>query len=78
MESEVSLPCSKEPTIGPYLEPDESHPHNFLSFIQDILLLLLFYPSNCSLPYFHFHVKLRGLPSQYSILTVCHPPLIPL
>jgi len=27
MESEVSLPCSQEPIIGSYLEPDESSPN---------------------------------------------------
>jgi hypothetical protein len=27
MESEGSLPCSRESIIGPYPEPDESNPH---------------------------------------------------
>jgi len=27
MEPEVSLPCSQQPAIGPYLEPDVSNPH---------------------------------------------------
>jgi hypothetical protein len=27
MEPEGSLPCSQQPAIGPYLEPDESSPH---------------------------------------------------
>jgi len=27
MEPESSLPCSQEPTTGPYPEPDASHPH---------------------------------------------------
>jgi hypothetical protein len=26
MEPEVSLPCSQEPSIGPYFDPDESSP----------------------------------------------------
>jgi hypothetical protein len=40
MEPEYLLPCSKEPSTGPYLEPDQSNPYNnFLSlrsFIQEI------------------------------------------
>jgi hypothetical protein len=35
MEHEDSLPCSKEPTIGPYPEPDESSPHFPTIFPQD-------------------------------------------
>jgi hypothetical protein len=27
MESESSLPCSQEPSIGPYPEPDQSNPY---------------------------------------------------
>jgi len=27
MEPEVSLPCSQQPAIGPYPEPDASSPH---------------------------------------------------
>jgi len=27
MEPEGSLPCSQEPTTGPYHEPDASNPH---------------------------------------------------
>jgi hypothetical protein len=28
MEPESSLPCSQEPSIGPYLEPDQSSPYH--------------------------------------------------
>jgi hypothetical protein len=35
MESEGSLPCSQEPSTGPYPEPDQSKPyHSILSKIQ--------------------------------------------
>jgi hypothetical protein len=35
MEPEVSLPCSQEPSTGPYSEPDQSNPyHPILSEIH--------------------------------------------
>jgi len=33
METESSLPCSKEPAPGPYPEPDASNPHVFYLFV---------------------------------------------
>jgi hypothetical protein len=32
MEPEGSLPCSQEPSIGPYPEPDQSDPEHFTLF----------------------------------------------
>jgi hypothetical protein len=32
MEPESSLPCSQEPAIGPYSEPDEFSPHSPILF----------------------------------------------
>jgi hypothetical protein len=35
MEPEVSSPCSQEPAIGPYSQPDESSPHPNAQYHQD-------------------------------------------
>jgi hypothetical protein len=38
METEGSLPCSKEPATCPYPEPNESNPHpQTLSYIENFL-----------------------------------------
>jgi hypothetical protein len=34
MEPEGSLPCSQEPSKGPYLKPDESSPYHPLRSLQ--------------------------------------------
>jgi hypothetical protein len=40
MESRGSLPCSQEPSTGPYLKPDRSSPyHPILSLLRSILIL---------------------------------------
>lgn len=46
MELECLIPCSQEPTTGPYSEPDESSPHSPTRSINIILLLpVTFYRS---------------------------------
>jgi len=33
MEPEGSLPCSQQPAIFPYPEPDESIPHSYITVV---------------------------------------------
>jgi hypothetical protein len=33
MEPDGSLPCSQEPSTGPYPEPDESNPYDVILFL---------------------------------------------
>jgi hypothetical protein len=35
MEPEGSLPCSQEPSIGPYPEPDQSSPYYPILSLKD-------------------------------------------
>jgi hypothetical protein len=35
MEPEGSLPCSQEPSTGPYPEPDQSNPYHAILSLQD-------------------------------------------
>jgi hypothetical protein len=37
MQPEGSLPCSQEPSTGPYPEPDQSNPHH--PILRPILIL---------------------------------------
>jgi hypothetical protein len=61
MESEGSLPCSQEPSTGPYPEPDQSSPyHPDLSLLRTILI----FPT-------HLHL---GLPS--GLFLSGFPPMI--
>jgi hypothetical protein len=39
MKPEGSLPCSQEPTTGPYPEPDESNPHPYTVSLRPVLIL---------------------------------------
>jgi hypothetical protein len=41
MEPEGSLPCSQEPTIGPYPEPDQSSPYYCIHFSKIHLNIIL-------------------------------------
>jgi hypothetical protein len=36
MEPEGSLPCSQEPSTGPYSEPDQSIPYHTILFLKDL------------------------------------------
>jgi len=40
MKTEGSLPCSQDPTIGPYSEPDASSPHVRRPISQRSILIL--------------------------------------
>jgi hypothetical protein len=40
MEPEVSLPCSQEPSTGPYPELDQSSQYQLILFLSSILVLL--------------------------------------
>jgi hypothetical protein len=35
MEPESSLPCTQEPSTGPYPDPDQSSPHQAVLSLQD-------------------------------------------
>jgi hypothetical protein len=35
MEHEVSLPCSQEPSTGPYPEPDQSKPYHLIITLKN-------------------------------------------
>jgi hypothetical protein len=42
MESEGSLPCSQQPTSGPYPEPDEPSPYPYPSSLISILICSIY------------------------------------
>jgi hypothetical protein len=41
MEPEGSLPCSQEPSTGPYTEPDQSNPYHPILSLRNIRHLAL-------------------------------------
>jgi hypothetical protein len=80
MEPECSLPCSQDPTTGPYLEPDEfkstpSHPVSLRSIVilfshlrsvfQAVFSLQFSRPWVCI---FHLSCLLHALPISFSLL----------
>jgi hypothetical protein len=46
MESQGSLPCSQEPAIGNYSEPDESLPHT-VSLRSIIIIIMIIIVISC-------------------------------
>ena len=51
IEHEGSLPCSQQPAIGPYPEPDESSPHHAIPLLENNCSIILPYkPSSSQWP----------------------------
>jgi hypothetical protein len=67
-ELKVSLPCSQEPTIGPYPELVESNPYQHTKFQIHFNIIISSTPSSCR---WSFPFSLSNKNSAYSSHVIC-------